>query len=155
MRKTIDPSLAVHSTLPGHDWLDLENLARVELSSEDKTHPIENALILGREAGWKAAEPGLQTIRIVFDEPRALRHIHLVFTEDRRTRTQEFTLRWSRENRPPFETIVRQQYTFTPKSSEVEDYAVTLNGLKMLDLEILPSIAGSDCCASLLELRLR
>jgi hypothetical protein len=38
-------------------WLDLETLARVEISSEDATHPIEFALT-DRGGGWKAAHDG-------------------------------------------------------------------------------------------------
>src|ERR1700730_13595633 len=76
-------------------WLNLENAARVEVTSEDPHFPIESALIAGEGHGWRAAEKGKQIIRIVFDNPRALRRIGLVFSEDRVERTQEFTLGWA------------------------------------------------------------
>jgi hypothetical protein len=50
-------------------WLDLRDLATVEITSEDIDHPIESALIPDRAPGWQAAQPGKQTIRLVFDEP--------------------------------------------------------------------------------------
>ena len=55
-------------------FLDLERLARVEITSEDPGHPIEAALVPGRGDGWRAAEPGPQTIRVLFDEPQRTTH---------------------------------------------------------------------------------
>jgi len=75
-------------------WLDLERLARVELSSEEPAHPVEAVLISGDTRGWRAAHSGEQTIRLLFDEPLNLRHIRLVITETEHERTQEFVLRW-------------------------------------------------------------
>ena len=77
-------------------WLDLERLAQVEITSEDVDHPIDSALIPGMGSGWRAAQPGEQTIRLRFDEPLRLKRIHVVFQEDEQGRTQEFVLRWSR-----------------------------------------------------------
>src|SRR5437588_719315 len=95
MRKVLidQPSQEVLSA--DQDWLDLEHLAQVELTSEDVTHPIESALTPRAGAGWRAAGPGEQTIRFLFEEPRRIRRIHLLFHEDERERTQEFLLRWS------------------------------------------------------------
>ena len=78
-------------------WLDLERLAQVEITSEDADYPIDSALIPGRGSGWRAAQSGEQTIRLLFDEPLRLTRIHLVFHEGERERTQEFVLRWSSE----------------------------------------------------------
>ena len=58
-------------------WLDLEHLAQVEITSEDVDHPIESALIPGTGSGWRAAQPGEQTIRLRFDEPLRLKRIQL------------------------------------------------------------------------------
>ena len=76
-------------------WMDLGLLAQVEITSEDVDYPIEAALIPGTGSGWRAAQPGEQTIRLRFDEPLRLKRIHLVFQEDEQERTQEFVLRWS------------------------------------------------------------
>src|SRR5258707_4097609 len=92
------------------EWLDLEEIARVEVTSEDPHFPIELALAAGGGPGWRAAEKGEQTIRIGFDTPRTLRRIQLENSETEIGRTQEFTLRWSAEIDGPFTEIVRQQW---------------------------------------------
>jgi uncharacterized protein (DUF736 family) len=97
------------------EWLDLEEVARVEVTSEDPNFPIEAALAAGEGPGWRAAEKGKQTIRIVLDNPRTLRRIRLEFSETEIERTQEFTLRWSDEAAGPFREILRQQWNFSPQ----------------------------------------
>jgi hypothetical protein len=137
-------------------WLDLERLARVEITSEETGHPVESALTTGGGPGWLASENGKQTIRLLFDEPQALGHIRLVFEEERRERTQEFVLRWSKDGGRSYREILRQQYTFSPPGAtrEVEDYTVNLDGLTALELTIVPDISGGDARASLISLRL-
>ena len=39
------------------NWIDLERLAQVEITSEDVDHPIESALIPGAGPGWRAVQP--------------------------------------------------------------------------------------------------
>jgi hypothetical protein len=77
------------------EWLDLESLIQIEVTSEDATHPIESALVHADAQGWRADGPGEQTIRLLFDEPAQLRGVRLVFREELQDRTQEFVLRWS------------------------------------------------------------
>ena len=141
---------------PDPAWLDLEHLARVELTSEDPAHPVESALFPGGERGWRAAEPGEQTLRLLFSQPIELHHIRLRFVEREVERTQEFALRWSRGPTPPFEELVRQQYTFSPRgaTSEVEDVRVNLSGVTALELTIIPDQGRDETCASLAEWRL-
>jgi hypothetical protein len=136
----------------GEDCLDLERLARVEVTSEDAAHPIEAALMPGGQ-GWRAAQPGEQVVRLLFDEPTRLGRIRLVFNEDERGRTQEFVLRWSADGRS-YREIVRQQYTFSPPSTsrEVEDYRVDLEDVAALELKIVPDMGGSGAPASLTRL---
>ncbi|MEJ2070295.1 MAG: hypothetical protein P8X65_09520 [Syntrophobacterales bacterium] len=138
------------------DWLDLEPLAQVEITSEEVGYSIESALIPGTGPGWRAAQPGEQTIRLVFDEPLQLRRVHVVFQEDERERTQEFVLRWSPDGGQTYREIVRQQYNFSPPGStrEIEDYAVHLEGVTALELKIVPDISGGSARASLAQLRL-
>src|SRR5215471_3709501 len=50
-------------------WLDLERAATVEVTSEDKDFPIESSLSIVPRQGWRAAQPGTQTLRLIFDEP--------------------------------------------------------------------------------------
>jgi hypothetical protein len=136
-------------------WLDVEHTALVEVTSEENGFPIESAL-LGVEGGWRAAEPGAQTIRLIFDEPQRLRRIWLVFEDSENVRTQEFVLRWSSDNGDSFREIVRQQCNFSPPDSirEAEDYAVELSGVTALELIIVPDKSGGAARASLASLRL-
>jgi hypothetical protein len=55
------------------DWLAIEQLAEVEVTSEDPNFPIESALLLGKGSDWRAAEKVEQLIRIVFNSPRIIR----------------------------------------------------------------------------------
>ena len=138
------------------DWLDLELLAQVEITSEDTDYPIESALIPGTGPGWQAGQPGEQTIRLLFDEPLKVRRIHLVFHEDKQERTQEFVLRWSPDGGQSYREILRQQYNFSPPgvTREVEDYTIDLDGVTALELKIVPDISRGSARASLAELRL-
>jgi hypothetical protein len=138
------------------DWLDLERTARVEISSEDESHPVEAALVRGAWSGWRAAGPGEQALRLLFDEPRRLRRISLLFLEEERARTQEFVLRWSPDGGQTFREVVRQQYNFSPAGAtrEAEDYEVALDGVTALELVITPDVSGGSARASLERLRL-
>jgi hypothetical protein len=137
-------------------WLDLESLAQVEVSSEEAQHPIEAALVPGGPPGWRAAAPGKQIVRLMFDEPQNLRLIHLVFDEHERERLQEYTLRWCSRGGQPYHEIVRQQYNFSPPttSREVEDFKVDLDSCAELELSIIPDLKGSAAHASIAEFRL-
>jgi hypothetical protein len=141
---------------PEQGWLDLERFASVEITSEDKAFPIESAVLPRDKGGWRAAEPGVQTIRLIFDEPQKLRRISVVFEETETKRTQEFTLRWSPDRGSSFREIVRQQWNFSSPDGtrETEDYAVDLSNVTLLDLTIEPDKENCKARASLLSLRL-
>jgi hypothetical protein len=138
-------------------WLDVAELAQVELTSEDPACPIDAALRPSPTPGWRAAEPGAQRIRLVFDHPQALHRLRLVFAEPQQTRTQEFVVRWSADGGQSYREVVRQQYTFSPPGTvhEVEDYQVLLDDVTHVELRIVPDIQGGDACATLQEMRLR
>ena len=140
----------------GAVWLDLERLAQIEITSESAEHPIESALIPDRGPGWRAAQPGKQTIRLTFDQPVSLGRILLRFDEEEQARTQEFVLRWLPKGQQSRREIVRQQFTFSPPATnqESEDYSVKLDGVTALELEIIPDISGGAAYASLAEMRL-
>ena len=137
-------------------WLNMEELAEVEITSEDAEHPIESALLPGRASGWRAAEPGKQVIRLLFADPQQLRRIRLSFVETRTERTQEYILRWSPDDGQSFQDIVRQQWNFNPQdaTSETEDHQVELPAVTVLELSIIPDISGGNAFASLAQLRL-
>jgi len=140
----------------GQPWLDVTQLASVEMTSEDPAHPIEAALVPGRGSGWRADRPGEQVIRLRFDEALRLRRIRLVFQETQRARTQEFALRCSPDEGQSYRQVVRQQYNFSPPdmTQEVEEYPVNLDRVTHLELTIVPDISGGDAPASLAELRI-
>ena len=81
MRKRILNQESQDVSLAGRHWLALEQLAQVEITSEDSAHPVEAALMPVTGLAWRASRPGEQTIRLLFDEPQQLEHIHLVFDE--------------------------------------------------------------------------
>ena len=64
MRKSlIAPVATVQSSqLPEQEWLDIEHLAKVEVTSEDPNLPIESALVSSKEPGWRAAARGEQIL---------------------------------------------------------------------------------------------
>jgi hypothetical protein len=136
--------------------LDLERLAQVEITSEDALYPIESALVPSQGSGWRATEPGEQTIRHLFEHPQRLRRIWLQFIEPVTERTQEFILRWSPDGGQSFREIVRQQWNFSPQSAacETEDHRVDLMGVTVLALRIIPDISRGNALASLAQLRL-
>src|SRR6266705_3364013 len=75
------------------EWLAIEQLAMVEITSEDPRFPIDSALVAEKGPCWRAAVSGPQTIRIIFDTPQPLRRISLEFSETESERTQQYTLR--------------------------------------------------------------
>ena len=95
MRKRLITPIPHDASRLGEKWLDLDGAGVVEVTSEEKDFPIESALVVGKTTGWRAADSGTQTIRLVFDEPQRLNRIALVFEETETGRTQEFVLRWS------------------------------------------------------------
>lgn len=156
VRKKIVDLARESASTASQNWLDLERLSHVEVTSESAERPIESALIPGAGPGWRAEQPGEQAIRIIFDQPHGLRRIFLVFHEEEQPRTQEFVLRWLRDGEKRFRDILRQQYTFGPPDTtrEVEDYGVELDGVRALELRIVPDISGGGACATLAQLRL-
>jgi hypothetical protein len=136
--------------------LNLANLGMVEITSEDEAYPVECALQLGERRGWRAAGPGPQIVRLLFDRPRRLRRICLVFEESETQRTQELVLRGSRDHGHSFQEIGRQQWNFNPPGTawETEDYTVDLSDVTVLELRILPDHSGGTARASLASLRL-
>jgi hypothetical protein len=156
MRKRLITPPAESIRTRGEGWLDVERAAVVEVTSEDKDFPVESAFVSGDTPGWRAAAPGTQTIRLIFDQPQRLRCISLLFEENETPRTQEFVLRWSPESGGSLKEVVRQQWNFSPPESirESEEYRVELSNVTLLELVIKPNIGGGLSRASLKNLRL-
>jgi len=156
MRKRIIAQVQKETASPDHDWLHVEGLAEVEITSEDAAYPIESALLPGRASGWRAAGPGRQTIRLLFNHPQRLRRIWMNFLEPGTEHTQEYVLRRSRDGGQWFRENVRKQWNFSPQgtTSETEDHHVELPAVTVLELSIIPDISGGNGLASLAQLRL-
>jgi hypothetical protein len=156
MRKRLITPRPQDSSSRNEDWLDLESAAVVEVTSEEKEYPVESALVSGEMQGWRAADSGAQTIRLVFDVPQRIRRIWLVFEETEAERTQEFVLRWFSSRGHSFREIVRQQWNFSPPDTtrETEDYRVELSEVTVLELVIVPDKSRGMALASLKSLRL-
>ena len=65
MRKRLITPIPQDAPPRDEGWLDLDGAAVVEVTSEEKDYPVESAFVLGEAQGWRAAEPGPQTIRLV------------------------------------------------------------------------------------------
>lgn len=153
MRKRVIGPVSVAHSIVRSRWIEVDKDARVELTSEDAAFPIAGALCPDSRVGWRAAEPGAQTIRLVVDAPRRIERIWLMFEEREIARTQEFVIRCSADGGVTYHDIVRQQYTFAPPATtcEIEDYTVRLEGVTALELCIVPDISGGSARASLSE----
>lgn len=156
MRKRIINTTTPSTPEARVDWLPLEQIATVEVTSEESAYPVENALLPDADSGWRAALPGEQTVRLIFDKPQKLSHIRVAFEENDVERSQEFVLRWSPDGGRTFHEIVRQQWNFNPNGSaqEIEDYQVALSSVTQLELKVVPDRSGGSARASLAQLRL-
>ena len=129
-----------------HAWFDLAHLASVEVTSEDPRFPVESVFDARSESGgWRAADAGVQTIRLRFDSPMRLQRIRLRFRETECERTHEFRLGWLKQGEREIREIIRQQWNFSPQGStqEVEDYPVHLTDVAVLELTIQPGRNGA------------
>src|SRR5207302_6251618 len=128
-------------------WLDVQRAALVEITSEEKDYPVESAFVSGEAQGWRDAETGRQTIRLVFDQPQRLKQISLIFEEKETARTQEFVLRWSSDGGNSFREIVRQQWNFSHPETirEVEEYQVELSKRHRTRVDYRPEYEWRKC----------
>ena len=154
MRKEVlGPTPLSGALLSSEAWLDIKQVAQVQVTSEHPDFPVESAFRFGSSDGWRAGDKGEQTIRLVFDRPQRLNRIWLRFTEAVIERTQEFTLRWSADPNLGGIEIVRQQWNFSPEgcTTEIEDYTVNLQGVLLLELTIIPEVGRGQAVATLAD----
>lgn len=158
MRKTIIGAPGATSAKQS-GWLDLKRLSKVEMTSEDDLSPIEHALGESLSTGWRAASPGPQIIRLIFDQPVEIHRIYLHIIERAAERTQEIGL-YAESEGIGLQEVRRQQFTFSPHGSteEIEDFAVELAKINLFELRIDPDRSHdpsrSQNYASIAELRL-
>jgi hypothetical protein len=159
MRKSLIANMSAAAAASGPEiWLDLEAIARVEISSEDVNLPIDDALGKAPTTGWRAAGTGPQVVRLLFDAPQAIRRIQLHFVDRTGERSQEFAVYAG--SGAELREVRRQQWTFSPHGAdeEIEDYTVDLHGVTTLELRIDPDRSHdpklSQSYASLQSMRL-
>ncbi len=155
MRKRIVNPILQKNKDSDHNWLDIEKLAIVEVTSEENEFPIESALLPDKVSGWRASASGKQMIRLLFDSPQQLQWISLNFEELECERTQEYVLRWSPDEGHSYQEIIRQQWNFSPDgaTSQLEDYQVDLPAVTILELSINPDISDKNAFASIEKFR--
>ena len=145
-------------------WLNLDRLARLEISSEDADYPVEQALLVKESEaltggppetlGWRAELLGPQTISLYFDAPQKVKSVLLHFRERDQERSQEFSLHATQVDGRTHE-IVRQQWSFSPRGStdERESYLVNLENVTKLTLWIDPDRGRDRYRATLMAFR--
>ena len=154
MRKRIVSAESPEPSQDKEQWLALAELASVEVTSEDPNAPIEAAFAPDSPTGWRAAKPGEQTIRLLFDSPQTLHRVELLFVEDTCERAQEFVLRYATDD-GSLREVVRQQFNFSPggTSRELENFSVALTNVKVLELHVIPDRSGGNAVATLARMR--
>lgn len=157
MRKLVigESTTEAAQTSSTHKWLDVEAIASVEVSSEDSSFPIENALVPTNSKGWRAALPGASRIHLRFDSPQTINNIEVAFVEAEHERSQEWAITASLSNGQKRD-ILRQGWNFSPSSGSVQSreqneiYSVHLSDVTSLLLWIDPD-RGQDRYPATLE----
>src|SRR5262245_18216809 len=139
--------------------IDISVVATVLATSEDPSHPVENAFGGRRGRGgnrWIAGEEGEQSLLLAFDSPQDIGRVALEVEETEQERRQEITLSVSRDGGQTYRDVVRQEYNFSPQGStfECEEWLLKVLKVTHLRLRIKPDIGGKPCRASLTSLAL-
>jgi hypothetical protein len=61
-KTVIDPASVSSDLRIEQVWLDLEETAKVEVTSEDPGSPVESALVSGKGPRWRATQRGKQML---------------------------------------------------------------------------------------------
>src|ERR1019366_6709221 len=77
MRKRLISPIRRTGAVLERGWLELDRAAVGEVTSEAAAYPVEGALLNEGERGWRAATPGVQTVRLLLDKPQTIRRIRL------------------------------------------------------------------------------
>jgi hypothetical protein len=140
--------------------MEIASIATVWVTSEAVDHPVDYAFDNHRGPGgshWVAAVPGEQRLILAFDQPQTLRTITVEVEELEVSRTQELQVGISFDGGQTFQTLRRQEYTFSPPGTtfEREEWAISVAGVTHLQVVIIPDKGGNPCRATLTTLALR
>ena len=135
MRKRIMNQDAGSVSSPNQQWLNVEHLAQVEVSSEDAAHPVEPALIPGAGPGWRcpawAADHSTSSARVRDFSATVLKHHHNLHTcvEPRWSRREHLIVRFMnqtlylhryyKEGLNPFRSIHCLPFSSSPMSGQI------------------------------------
>lgn len=141
MRKEFITAQGQRTVTPA-PWLDLDQIATVEITSENDLFPIEHALGHTVSTGWCAATTGPQIVRLRFDQPQQIHRIEIHIADRASERSQELTLSVEMAGMGRQE-VLRQQFNFSPHGSteELEQLSVSLAHVTALELRIDPDRA--------------
>ena len=139
---------------------DIAALATVWVTSEAADYPIDNAFDGNGGPGgsrWVAGAPGPQRLLLAFDAPQTLRRLRLEVEEREVSRTQEIEVAISRDGGHTYQTLLRQEYTFSPPGTtfEREVWSIPVEGVTHLQLVIAPDKGGAPWHATLTTLALQ
>jgi hypothetical protein len=158
LRKQIVPKRSSES-VSFEGELSISDVATVQVTSEEADHPIDNAFDHNGGPGgsrWIAAEPGEQTVILLFDSPQTIRKIGLEVEEPAVSRTQELSVSVSSDGGRTYRELVRQEFNFSPPgtSFERELWSTSGGAVTHLRLEIKPDKGGRVGRATLTSLTL-
>jgi hypothetical protein len=155
-KRVLGPAPLRSDPQDNREWLKLQEIAEVEITSEADGYPIESVFGFGAGPGWRAASPGKQRVRLIFDRAQSIKRIRLQFNEPEVARTQEFSVHWSGGAGAPLKEVVRQQWNFSRHGSEIEseDYQVDLSAVSIMELTIDPDLGAGEAVATLADWRL-
>jgi hypothetical protein len=160
LRKQIIPRPPVEAAPPLEGQIPVAEVATVQVTSEQASHPIDNVFDNRRGPGgsrWVADGPGEQTLILVFDSPQTIRQVSLEVEELSVSRTQELSVSASSDGGRTYRELVRQEFTFSPPGTtfEREVWSVSPEGVTHLRVDIKPDKGGRVGQATLTSLSLR
>jgi hypothetical protein len=158
LRKQIVPRRS-SEPLPFENEISVADVATVQVTSEEADHPIDNAFDHNRGPGgsrWIAAEPGEQTLILLFDRPQTIRKIGLEVEDLAVSRTQELSVSVSSDGGRTYRELVRQEFNFSPPDTtfEREIWSTAATAVTHLRVEIKPDKGGRTGRATLTSLTL-
>jgi hypothetical protein len=139
--------------------IPIEDIAVVEVTSEQPHHPIDHAFDSSRGPGatrWVADVPGTQLVTLVFDRPQTIRQIGIEVEETEVGRTQELSVAASSDDGRTYRELIRQEFHFSPPGTtfERESWSVSAGAVTHLQLEIKPDKGGEIGRATLTSVTL-
>jgi hypothetical protein len=155
MRKKLVSAIRNTDAASRHEWLELEQVACVEVSSEAEGYPVEGALLDVGQRGWRASEPGMQTIRLLFDHPQTIRAVRAVFKEEESAHPGvRAAMAAGRNRRLEGCRPAAVEFQSAANSDRMRKYKVDLPSAGGLEISICPNISGGNTRASLESLQL-